>query len=743
MRLTGIALVSASLANVASSVGTAARTSPVDKVITLITDLRNKVSAEGTEEATTYDKFACFCKDTMAEKSTAISEGETNKESLQAAVNQASSRRDQEDIAMAEKQKAIQKLEEEIKTMKQDRHAEALTYAKSEVDLTHAIQGLEQAIRALKAAKTATGLVELKKMSKTLRQAVSIAAVLSPGSAVEHATAALTQLREVPTSIYEFHAADVISTLEGLKTEFDKKKTDLDEAETSARKTYLELLQTKEGEIETHTGEFEKHQKNKAKEAQDITVANRDLTVSSATLLDDQAYLTDLGTKCNEKGLMWDQRTRARENELVAMTRVLGILQSADVSPKSQEAAEEPSLVQLETMAAPAHRVARSPGNSARLAEVSSAVADPLALVQLEEASSQLQHFHLRLRGGRNAGPGADWRSAAAALLRADAGKLHAPLFLRLASQVSDDKDPFDKVKVLIQELIERLLKEAASEADHKGWCDKQISAAEQERGHSADAINEVNERLEASEARRAKLTMQVKELDKELNATKKELEDSTKIRDQEKTQNAKAVEDAKKGKQAMIQAIDVLDKYYKEAANNAKALLQQKAHVANARVDAPGGSVDDDAPDAGFSDAYEGATSAKDGIIGMLQVIQSDFEQTVASTEKAEAKAQEEYNELQTTAGSSVAAKTVAKDARAASLADANREDSEDRTSLTNHQKSLDNVLTELEALQKPCLDGGMSADERKLQREQEMEALKQVLCILDQHSTGSFDSC
>merc|ERR1719274_253128 len=52
--------------------------SPVEKVITLLEDLKTETEDEGKAEASTYDTFACFCKDTTKEKSDAIKEEQDN-----------------------------------------------------------------------------------------------------------------------------------------------------------------------------------------------------------------------------------------------------------------------------------------------------------------------------------------------------------------------------------------------------------------------------------------------------------------------------------------------------------------------------------------------------------------------------------------------------------------------------------------------------------------------------------------
>jgi len=358
-------------------------------------------------------------------------------------------------------------------------------------------------------------------------------------------------------------------------------------------------------------------------------------------------------------------------------------------------------------------------------------------LVQLARhgRSGQLRLRSLRRQGN---GPSADWRSQATALLRARAGTLHSSLLVGLAAQIS--QDPFIKVKQMIQNLIERLLAEAQSEANHKGWCDQQVALATQARDASVDSIREVNGRLEVSEARRAKLSEMIQTLDIEVQTLNETLANSSAIREQERVDNQAAIQDAQAGRDAVVRAADILFRFY-AAARSASSRASGASLMASGNVTLS--SVEQDAPDAGFNEAYSGAQGAKEGILGMLDVIKSDFERTIRQTQAVEATAVREFYELQTTAGSSMAAKGQAREARAASLRSADSEYRDNGASLAQYQDRLDSALNELEALREPCMGGGPSPEERKIQREEEMSALRRVLCILDQHGVGGIEHC
>lgn len=59
----------------------------------------------------------------------------------------------------------------------------------------------------------------------------------------------------------------------------------------------------------------------------------------------------------------------------------------------------------------------------------------------------------------------------------------------------------------------------------------------------------------------------------------------------------------------------------------------------------------------------------------------------------------------------------------------------------LASHQKLLDDALQEIDSLKPTCIDAGTSYEERVEKREQEIQALKNALCILD--SDGAEEGC
>merc|ERR1719420_2534581 len=128
-------------------------------------------------------------------------------------------------------------------------------------------------------------------------------------------------------------------------------------------------------------------------------------------------------------------------------------------------------------------------------------------------------------------------------LLKTRAATLHSQQLVALAAQISGS--PFDKITKLIQELIERLLQEAADEANHQGWCNKEMTEAKEQRERKALAIKNFNDLLANNEAKRDVLLEEIEKLSGEIAELEAGLAKVTKERAAESEENAATVKEA------------------------------------------------------------------------------------------------------------------------------------------------------------------------------------------------------
>merc|ERR1719161_434926 len=389
---------------------------------------------------------------------------------------------------------------------------------------------------------------------------------------------------------------------------------------------------------------LDKAKKAKAATISAIELKMGELSTVSATLLDDQEYLKELASICESQAKTWDQRSSMRADELSALTEAISIIKGT-VSAKTTE--KTIRFVQQRVSLGKSLAVASDDSDMQAIEEEAEAADDgAVSFVQLGQPRKLLSALAHTASSSVSA-EDQDKRSQVLALLRTESTKLNSKLLASLAVQVA--ADPFAKVKKLIQELIERLLQEAADEASHKGWCDKETSAAEQARTYQAEEIVELNGRLASNEALRDKLQEEVDVLDKEIKELEEELAKATKMRSDEKAENAATIKEAEEGKDAVEMAIEVLSKFYKKAKEGKVEFTQGIP----------------DMPDAGFGEgeAYKGKQAGSGGILGMLEVIQSDFARTIRETIKEQKKAAQEFLEFDRTTKMSIMTKKSARE--------------------------------------------------------------------------------
>merc|ERR1719428_526650 len=190
----------------------------------------------------------------------------------------------------------------------------------------------------------------------------------------------------------------------------------------------------------------------------------------------------------------------------------------------------------------------------------------------------------------------------------------------------------------------------------------------------------------------------------------------ATEDRVQEKKDNTQTVAEAKEAQNAVTQAIQVLKEFYSSAAE-ATALTQQTPAA--------------DAPET-FTEPYKGMQEQGGGVIGMLQVILSDFARLEAETTSAEDAAQRDFERFSADSSQDKAVKqteadhkTLKKQQTAEKLAQSSKE-------LKDTNEELTAAMDYYDKLKPSCLDSGMSYADRKQRREEEIDSLKEALSIL-----------
>merc|ERR1719230_2396708 len=144
-----------------------------------------------------------------------------------------------------------------------------------------------------------------------------------------------------------------------------------------------------------------------------------------------------------------------------------------------------------------------------------------------------------------------------------------------LADQVG--ADVFAKVKGLIQDMIEKLVADAAAEASHKAFCDKEMSESEAKIADHSSQIEKFSARKDKAEATIGKLTEEVATLTKELADIAKLQAEMDTNRADEKAAFAVAKKDYTEGIEGLTMALQILRDYYASDGEDT-ALVQQPA---------------------------------------------------------------------------------------------------------------------------------------------------------------------
>merc|ERR1719321_900827 len=195
--------------------------------------------------------------------------------------------------------------------------------------------------------------------------------------------------------------------------------------------------------------------------------------------------------------------------------------------------------------------------------------------------------------------------------------RFHSQALIALSYRAA--ADPFGKVRSMVEDMIAKLMQEAAEEATHEAFCGEEQSKSEKSRDQKQMSLDKTEARIEKANAGVAGLTEEVTTLSGEVAAIDAAMTDATTIREAEKKAFAASDVELSESVDACAAAGQALRDYYEGA-----SLLQTKSKL----------------------DAHA-KTGGGDAIIQVLEYAEADFQKLLSDGRAAEAALAETFEEF------------------------------------------------------------------------------------------------
>lgn len=667
-----LALLSVPLAN-------GAMVNPIAKIIQMINELQQKTIKEGEAAQKTYTEFAEWCEDEAKNLRFEIKTAKAEIEELTAMSEKAASDQEDETTKIEEQSESISSDEADLKAATEIRAKEKKDFEAAEKALMDDIDTLERAIMILER--------ELKKGASLMQLQASASNVVKTLGLLVEANGIDSQDSARLTALLQTQRASQQSTedsdSDNMEEAGDSDNDDMHESKSaSIVDTMNDLLDKTQKEL----SDAQKKEKN----------LSHNYELIKMQLTDSIKLATKEMDKAKKNKAAAEEAQAAAEGELATTSKDLaGDMKT--LASIHHDCMSKASDFEIETQSRASELKALATAKKVIQENVEGAFDQTYS--QNQEVSflqTSRSSMHLNSASGM----------AAAKVIRRLARTLHSNAFAQLASRIDAavrmgsraGEDPFEKVKGLITTMVEKLMKEAEEEAAKKEYCDKEMSETEKKRDDMTDEIDDLTAKIDKMMAEAKKLKDEVAILAGELADLAKSQAEMDKVRKEENAEylaNKKEMEQGIKGIQL---ALKVLRDYYAQ---------KDKGH--------------------------ESSDGAAGGIIGLLEVVESDFSKGLEELISAEESAAQEYED---TTQSNTITKTVkekdvkykSKDSKALSKAAA--ESTADREGV---QTELDAVLEYYAKIKEECVAKPDPYEERKKRREQEIAGLKEALSILE----------
>lgn len=715
------------------------QSSPLQKVITLMTQLQGQVIGEGELAQATYKKYSNWCEKSSREKKFEIDEGKDTITGLQATIEKSVSDSEEAQARVEELSGKLATDGQDVKAITLIRVKEKNEFEAMDKELTATVTTISKARSVLKKELDSAGLKAgasfLQRPTKGMRNfatAVNALVTASMGVSAESQDrlAELLQLNqgmdesqgedaeeedsqeedveangeqtppkvEKPKEeVYKSKSGSILELLEKMEEEAQESQAKLRKKEAHEKHNFELLKGRLEDRIKTQTKELEEQKKELASAKESGASAKGKLDMTKKDMEEDKKFLRKLQQGCMERSSEFEMEMKTRSDELNALGAAKKTVQSIVFVQVSKDSPSQDD----------------SDGSAVAFLQVGMEMS----------AEAKQQAYALRTAG-----------AAVASKLKQLASDEHSVALAQLASRVSRtlqrmqkkglSGDPFKKVKDLIQNMIDKLEKQQAEEARQKKFCDAEMAESKAAKIDREGTIETLTTRIEEGAAEAAKLNQQKMMLLGEIKDISSSQGEMDELRQTEHATYQKVSKDLKAGLAAVQSALKVLREFYSQEEDKSSFIQDMSS------------SMNTDS-----KTAYTGSGGGT-AIIGLLEVCESDFSKGLAEADSEEDAAQDEYEKLTTENKKERAVKDKTVANIGTEVARIEKKVSEFTGDRSETKQELDALLEYLEKLTKQCVAQPESYHDRVERRKREIEGLEQALnMLMSQDSPQSED--
>eukprot|EP00933_Yihiella_yeosuensis_P065358 TRINITY_DN690_c0_g2_i1.p1 TRINITY_DN690_c0_g2~~TRINITY_DN690_c0_g2_i1.p1 ORF type:complete len:652 (-),score=240.40 TRINITY_DN690_c0_g2_i1:263-2218(-) len=282
------------------------------------------------------------------------------------------------------------------------------------------------------------------------------------------------------------------------------------------------------------------------------------------------------------------------------------------------------------------------------------------------------------------------------------ADRLHSKELSAIAIRIG--QDPADaamgKVRDMIKDMVAKLRKDAAAEATQVAWCAEEVKTNTATRKEKTAEVEAAQADIDELKASISKLGDEIAQLTQDLSDLSTAMTKSTEIRQKEHAVNTATIKDAVAAQAAVAQAMGVLQDFYAKA---------------------------------GQASGYTGMQDEGGGVMGMIEVIQTDFARLESEHKSAEQTGAAEYEKFMDDSKLDKVQKEKDVEHKTARKESEGQKVLSQQGDLAGIQKELDAAEEYYKTLEPKCVDKGPSYEERKAKREQEIKELQDAVEALD----------